>query len=152
MKTIIKASLFVVFILTLSSCALQPIVSQYDYQQYKDEKVDIAKLGNGKVLIYNGADGLHKVDNTARLNMWIDGKPMGQVRASEYAIMELAKGSYEFNLLHVDLFRFKSTHRVLVDEKTKVIRIEPTFSSNDLNVTNQLPSRFDKFRYVLKRK
>jgi len=148
MKTALRVFFVVLVALAFNFCALQPITSSYDYQENKTETVDLDQLGNGRILIYNGADILHKVDNTARLNLWIDEKPMGQVGASEYAIMELGSGTYDFKLLHVDMFKFKSSHRIEIDEKTKVIRIEPTITSNDLTITNQLPSKFNKFSYV----
>jgi hypothetical protein len=148
MKTFFKTLFAISMIFVLNSCALRPITSSYDYQKNKSERINIDNLGNGRILIYNGANGLHKIDNTASLNMWINEKPMGQVRASEYAIIELEIGTYEFKLLHVDMFNFKSYHKIEINEKTKVIRIEPTITSNDLTITNQLPTRFDKFRYV----
>lgn len=148
MKTFFKTLFAISLILALNSCALRPLASSYDYQINRTESINLDNLGNGRILIYNGADGLHKIDNTARLNMWINEKPMGQVRASEYAIIELEKGTYEFKLLHVDMFKFKSTHKIEINEKTKVIRIEPTITSNDLTITNQLPTKINKFRYV----
>ncbi len=148
MKTITKGLFIAIAVFALNSCALRPIASQYDYQKNKIANVELDNLGNGRILIYNGADGLHKIDNTARLNMWIDEKPMGQVRAREYAVIELEKGTYEFELLHVDMFKFKSTHRIEIDETTKIIRIEPTITSNKLTITNQLPSKISKFKYV----
>ena len=56
----------------ITSCALKPITSEYNFITTDLEKVE---LGNGKILIYNGANILHKIDNTARLNIWIDNKP-----------------------------------------------------------------------------
>tara|TARA_B110000977_G_scaffold82367_1_gene109990 strand:- start:214 stop:681 length:468 start_codon:yes stop_codon:yes gene_type:complete len=148
MKMYFKILLTVLIVFTLESCALRPIASQYDYQKNKIENVTLNKLGDGRILIYNGANGLHKIDNTARINMWIDDKPMGQIRAREYGIIELQEGEYEFYLVHIDLFKFKSTFKIEVNNKTKVIRIEPTAISNDMNITNKLPSKFEKYRYV----
>ena len=148
MKIFFKILFISSVILVLNSCALRPITSSYDYQKNKVESIDFDKLGNGRILIYNGANALHKIDNTARLNMWIDEKPMGQIRASEYAIIELEKGTYDFKLLHVDMFNFKTYHKIEVNEKTKIIKIKPTATSNELTITNMLPNNFDKFRYV----
>ncbi|MCY0978377.1 hypothetical protein PGH12_03155 [Chryseobacterium wangxinyae] len=52
--------------ITLNSCALRSVPS--DYSDVKIESVDLSTLGNGKILIYNGASILHSMDNTARLN------------------------------------------------------------------------------------
>lgn len=150
MKT--KTLLIIILsIFTYSSCALRSITSVFDYQENKIDEVEFDKLGKGKILIYNGAGWSHRMDNTARLNIWIDEEPMGQIRAREYAIIELENGMYDFKLLHIDLFKFKSLKRVEIDETVKVIRIEPTSFSNELTITNQLPVKFDKFKYVVNR-
>ncbi len=134
-----------------TSCALRPISSNYDYQQHKSESVNIDNLGNGKILIYNDADALHKLDNTARINLWINEQPMGQLRSNEYAILELKKGTYDIKMAHIDMAMFKNTKKVIIDDQTKVIRIKATAVSNELIITNELPSNLKKIKYVKKR-
>jgi len=114
-------------------------------------KVELDKLGDGTILIYNGADILHKLDNTARLNIWIDNIPLGQIRPSEFVIINLKDGKYQFKALHIDLVNMRSTHDVEIDKNTKIIKIKPTITSNKLTVTNELPKRFEKFKYAEKR-
>lgn len=145
----IKLGLFIV-LAALSSCALKPIPTEYNY--VKLETVDATTLGNGKVMIYNGAGIMHKMDNTARLNVWIDGKPIGQLRPKEYLILDLKNGKYKFNVVHIDMVKMKSEFQVDIDENTKVIKVDPTFSSNKLTITNELPKNFDKYIYSLKRR
>ncbi|WMI65452.1 hypothetical protein RBH94_15475 [Aestuariibaculum sp. YM273] len=115
------------------------------------EKVQLDNLGNGTILIYNGADILHKIDNTARLNIWIDDKALGQIRPSEYVIINLKTGKHQFKALHIDLVNMRSEHDVEIDDKTKVIKIKPNITSNRLTVTNELPEKFEKFKYAEKR-
>ncbi len=134
----------------LNSCALRSIPSEYS--DTKVETVDINTLGNGKVLIYNGSSILHSMDNTARLNIWIDKKPVGQIRTKEYMIIDLNKGNYEFTALHLDMVNMRSNHPVSVNDGTKVIRIEPTITSNKLTVTNALPQNFEKYINRVNRK
>lgn len=129
--------------LTLSSCALRSVPS--DYTSVKLEVIDNNTLGNGKVLIYNGAGVLHKVDNTARLNIGLDGKSLGQIRPREYVIVNLENGNHEFTALHIDMVNMRSKHTVEINEHTKVIKIEPTITSNKLTITNILPENFDKY-------
>ena len=138
-------------ILLFTSCALKPIISEYTLVKTDLEKVDIGKLGNGIILIYNGADILHKIDNTARLNIWIDNKALGQIRPREYVIINLKDGNYEFKALHIDILKMKSTHDVKIDVNTKVIKIKPNLTSNRLTVTNELPKKFEKYKYAKKR-
>ncbi|MCY0968434.1 hypothetical protein [Chryseobacterium wangxinyae] len=136
--------------ITLNSCALRSVPS--DYSDVKIESVDLSTLGNGKILIYNGASILHSMDNTARLNFWINKKPVGQIRTKEYVIIDLSNGIYEFNVLHLDMVNMRSNHSVSVNENTKVIRIEPTITSNKLTVTNVLPQNFEKYNNRANRK
>jgi hypothetical protein len=147
--TVIKIVLLVVLGCNLS-CALKAIPS--DYTATRLPTIDMGSLGNGTILIYNGADILHGMDNTARLNIWIGEKAMGQIRKKEYTILQLENGTYDFNVLHIDMFNMRSKHSVEIDENTKVIRIEPTVTSNKLTVTNELPTNFAKYTHVLDRK
>lgn len=129
--------------LTLSSCALRSVPS--DYTSVKLDSINNNTLGNGKVLIYNGAGVLHKVDNTARLNIGLDGKSLGQIRPREYVIVNLENGKHEFTALHIDMVNMRSKHPVEINEHTKVIKIEPTITSNKLTITNILPENFEKY-------
>ena len=123
-------------IVLLNSCALKPIKSEYNFSDSGLINYDLTKLGKGKVLIYNGANILHKLDNTARLNIWI--------------IIDLMYDKYQFKLLHIDLVNMRSNHEVEINEDTKVIMVKPTVTSNNLKVTNQLPSSFEKYKHVKK--
>ncbi len=138
-------------VLFTTSCALKPIISEYNFIKTDLEKVDLSKLGNGTVLIYNGADVFHKLDNTARLNIWINNKALGQIRGREYVIINLKKGNYQFKALHIDVVNMRSTHEVVIDETTKVIKIKPNLTSNKLWITNELPKKFEKYKYAEKR-
>lgn len=141
-KQTIKLGLFACT-LTLSSCALRSVPS--DYASVKLDVIDYKTLGNGKVLIYNGAGFLHQVDNTARLNIGLDGKSLGQIKPREYVIIDIGNGKHEFTALHIDMVNMRSKHPVEVNEYTKVIKIEPTITSNKLTVTNVLPEYFEKY-------
>ncbi|CAM2995721.1 hypothetical protein DRF59_11005 [Chryseobacterium flavum] len=145
LKTHIIKLCFLSSAVSLTSCALKSIPSEYS--TVKIDNVDTGNLGNGKILIYNGAGFLHAVDNTARLNIWINNKSLGQIRPKEYLVIDLPKGKYEFTALHIDMVNMRSKHQVEVDENTKVINIEPTITSNRLTVTNVLPKNFDKYVY-----
>lgn len=145
--TIFKILFFVIFIIfTVNSCALKPVNMDSSFTRLAIENVDLNDLGNGKVLFYNGSDILHNLDNTGRLNIWIDKKELGQIKPKEYLILSLQNGNYLFTLLHIDLVKMKKDFNVAITNETKVIRIEPTITSNKLTVTNELPKYFDKFK------
>lgn len=158
MMSIIKkaGNIKIVFILMImlfgTSCALKPIVSEYTFIKKNLEKVDLEKLGDGNVLIYNGANIFHKIDNTARLNIWINNRALGQIKPSEYVIINLKKGNYKIKLLHIDLVNIRSNHDVIIDNETKIIKVKPTFASNKLEIINELPKNFNKFKYAGKKK
>ncbi len=135
----------------LTSCALKPIASEYTFIKTNIKNFNLNDLGNGNILIYNGANFLHKIDNTARLNIWIDQKPLGQVRQDEYVIISLKKGKYLFKVLHIDVVNMRSEHEVEIDDKTKIIKIKPTLTSNKLELTNMFPENFYRFKYAEKR-
>lgn len=88
------------------------------------------------------------MDNTGRLNIWIENKALGQIRSGENVIINLKNGKYKFKAIHIDVINMKSSHDVDIDEKTKVIRIKPTITSNKLIITNELPKKFKKFKYA----
>ena len=136
------------FLLFIVSCALRPITAEYNVTKLEKDNIGLQELGNGKVLIYNGADILHKLDNTARLNIWIDNKALGQIRPKEYVVVDISNGNHEFKLLHIDIFKMRSKHNAKIDERTKIIRVEPTLTSNKLTITNVLPGNFEKFKYA----
>jgi hypothetical protein len=138
-------------LILLTSCALKPITSEYTFIKTNIENVKLNDLGNGNVLIYNGANILHKMDNTARLNIWLDQKPLGQIRPSEYVIINLKTGKHLFKVLHIDVVNMRSENEVEIDEKTKVIKIKPNITSNKLELKNKFPKNFEKFKYAEKR-
>jgi hypothetical protein len=147
----IKMIIASISLILLTSCALKPITSEYTFIKTNIENVKLNDLGNGNVLIYNGANILHKMDNTARLNIWLDQKPLGQIRPSEYVIINLKKGKHLFKVLHIDVVNMRSEHEVEIDEKTKVIKIKPNITSNKLELKNKFPKNFEKFKYAEKR-
>jgi hypothetical protein len=140
----------VISLLFFTSCGLKPIVSEYTFIKTDFEKIELEKLGNGNVLIYNGANVFHKIDNTARLNVWIDDKPLGQIKPNEYVIINMKDGRYTFKALHKDVVNMRSEHDVEIDKNTKVIKIKPNITSNKLEVINELPNNFEKFSYSKK--
>jgi hypothetical protein len=147
----IKMIIASISLILLTSCALKPITSEYTFIKTNIENVKLNDLGNGNVLIYNGANILHKMDNTARLNIWLDQKPLGQIRPSEYVIINLKTGKHLFKVLHIDVVNMRSEHEVEIDEKTKVIKIKPNITSNKLELKNKFPKNFEKFKYAEKR-
>lgn len=110
----------------LTACALKPIASEFSFRKIDLDKVALNNLGDGDVLVYNGANILHKADNTARLNIWIDNKPLGQIKPNEYVIINLIKGNHQFKALHIDVVNMKSNHQVQIDSEPKSLKLSQT--------------------------
>ena len=146
-----KKVLMLISFVLVTSCALKPIPSEYNVASQNQGQVTASSLGNGKVLLYNGANFLHTMDNTARINIWIDDKALGQLRPGEYVVVDLDNQQYNIELLHLDAVKMRSRHSLKVDEDTKVIMVKPTVTSNKLEVTNVLPQNFDKYTFMMNR-
>ena len=131
-----------------TSCALRPIPTEHTLVQMDKEQTTLNALGNGNILIYNDANILHTGDNTSQLNIKMDGKNLGQLRAKNYVIVNLSNGKHTFDLHHLDLVNMRSEHEVMVTDTVKVIRVKPTVTSNKLEVTNRLPENWKKYEYM----
>ncbi|MEP6262519.1 MAG: hypothetical protein ABJ092_13140 [Gillisia sp.] len=130
------------------SCAMKPIPSEHNLVMMNKEKITINELGKGTILIYNDANILHTADNTSQLNIQLDGKNLGQLRAKDFAIVKLENGEHVFNIRHLDLVNMRSEHKITVNDSLKVILVKPTITSNKLEIVNQLPANWDKYRYM----
>lgn len=91
---------------------------------------------------------MHKVDNKARSNVWLNGKSLGQIRPNEYIIVNLKDGDNHFKILHIDLVNMRSEHNIEVNNETKIIKINPTLGSYKLEVTNGFPKILKSFKYA----
>ncbi len=147
MKKIIIISLSLISIFFIS-CALRPIPNEHNLLRIEKNEISISELGNGNILIYNDANILHTGDNTARLNIVIDNKNLGQLRAKNYAIINLKNGKHNIKIRHIDFVNMRSEHEINVSDSVKVIRVKPTITSNLLEITNQLPNNWNKYDYM----
>lgn len=148
MKNHYKIVLSIFISCFLFSCAMKPIPSEHNLLMMDKEKVSYNELGNGTILIYNDANILHTADNTSQLNIQLDGKNLGQLRAKDFAIVKLSNGDHVFNLRHLDVVNMRSEHTITVTDSLKVIRVKPTITSNKLEIVDQLPDNWEKYRYM----
>ena len=79
-----RPTILFALMLISSSCALKPISSEHALLRMEKEDISSESLGKGKVLIYNDANILHTGDNTARLNIVLDDKNLGQLKAKDF--------------------------------------------------------------------
>ncbi|MFH6989049.1 hypothetical protein ACHRVW_15010 [Flavobacterium collinsii] len=57
---LIKGGILSLIALLVFSCRLKSVPSEYTFIENGLENVELSKLGNGKILIYNGAGFLYK--------------------------------------------------------------------------------------------
>lgn len=127
------------------------ITNKSEITAISDNHIKVDELGNGDILIYNGAKGLYKNKlNTGRLSIWINDKLLGHIDPEEYILVSLENGNHHIKLLHVDVFNIKSEHDISITDETKIVQIKPTAFSNKLQVTNNLPKKFDRFKNAKK--
>lgn len=148
MKTKLNPIFTVFMVVLFASCALKTIPSEHNLIRIEKKDISISDLGNGKILIYNDANILHTADNTSRLNIKLDDKNLGQLRAKDFAVVNLENGKHVFNIRHIDIVNMRSEHEINVTDSVKVIRVKPTVTSNKLEIVNQLPENWDKYRYM----
>ncbi len=142
-----KHYFIIAILLLLLSCGLKPIDSDYQFIDSEIETIKLDDLGNGKILIHNGSNVFHKIDETSSLNIWINDRAAGQLKASEYVIIRLNEGSNTVRLLHKDVVNMRSEHHITISDSTKIIMVKPTITSNKLEVTNEFPRNWHKFSY-----
>lgn len=82
------------------------------------------------------------IDRTGRLYIDVDKKPMGQLNIGQYVELELEKGKHQINLLHKDIFDFKSTHQIETDDKPTFLRVFAKITSNGIEVVPK-PAGFE---------
>lgn len=133
---------------SFTSCGLKPISTEHTLLHIKNENITLNELGNGTILIYNDANILHTSDNTSRLNIIIDDKNLGQLRAKNYAIVKLDLGIHYFRINHLDVVNMKSDHQVNLTESIKILKVKPTITSNKLEIVEELPQNWKKYTYM----
>ena len=143
-----RPTILFALMLISSSCALKPISSEHALLRMEKEDISSESLGNGRVLIYNDANILHTGDNTARLNIVLDDKNLGQLKAKDFVIVKLENGNHVFNIRHLDVVNMRSTHKVVITDTVQIIRVKPTITSNKLEITNEFPNNWDKYGFM----
>lgn len=145
-------SIYLVIVISiLTGCSpLKSIKSEYNLIRTSAGAISANEVGNGKILIFNGSGMNHIFDDTARLNVWINGTALGQLNAYEYAVLLLLPGKYNFRLQHKDMVNFESTHEVEITNETIIINVKPTITSNKVEIISNMPEQLRFYNNVLK--
>ncbi len=134
-------------ILIMSSCAIKSLVSEKKYVYLPNQEVNLDNLGNGRIMLYNGHYYCPVITcgTTTKVNVLVNDRPFGQINYGEYFIVDIGTGVKNFHLEHKEIFKMKSDHKIIIDEKTKVLKLEPTDFSHKLTITNELPEDLPNF-------
>jgi hypothetical protein len=142
--------LAVVIGLSLTSCkGVQTATS--DYAAYYENPSGVAEweLGNGKILFYNGGyyyPVAYSAKST-RANLKINGKSVPTTEYGEFFLLNLPYGEYEFEVELYDVFIFKKSYKIKVDEDTKLFRIQPIGFGKKVVKTTSLPTSFRSYSF-----
>lgn len=113
-------SIYLILIITaLTGCSpLKSIKSEYKLIRTSTGILSANEVGKEKILIFNGSGMNHKIDDSSRLNIWINDNAFGQINAKEYAVLLLLPRKYNFRLKHKYVANFESTHEVEITNET----------------------------------
>ena len=142
-----------IFAISLNSCGIKKVISEKEYLRLPLNEINLDKLGNGKILFYNGDYYCPVVECgwTTKINVHFNEIQLGTINYNEYFIVELKKGNYNVKLKHWDAVNMKSEHQISIDENTKIVKLQTTAVSNDIEIVNELPDEFRSYNYVEKK-
>lgn len=147
-----KKVLFLAVIMGLSLVSCKGVqTATSDYAAYYEKPSGVAEweLGKGKILFYNGGyyyPVAYSVKNT-RANLKINGKSVPTTEYGEFFLLNLPYGEYEFEVELYDVFLFKKTYKITIDEDTKLFRIQPISLGKKVVKTTSLPTSFYSYRF-----
>jgi hypothetical protein len=139
MKTKLIVSLILSVI--ISSCATLPTQENPDLPS--QEISAKAPLNTYRVLFFNDSGFLNRMDGADELRISVDDKYMGTTYQKEFLQLFLKKGTYKINLIHFDVFTFRSEYFINVDSDL-YIEASPTPLSNKLEIFKEIPNEFEK--------
>lgn len=131
-------SILVIFT-ALSGCVIPPVTPQVSHLG-PDLTVKAASPNEAKVLLFNNSSRLmFGVDNTGRMNVWLNGRGVASLDIGEYVQISVPYGRYTLELLHRDMFDFKTSHELNVAGDTAIVEIAASILSNEFRVHDVLP-------------
>lgn len=91
-----------------------------------------------KVLVFNSS---HPVlyALTGSMEVRLDGRGVATLAIGEYVQLPVSRGTHKIELVHWDLFPFKSSHSLEVGEQDVFVEVSASAISNELRVHPTLP-------------
>ncbi len=91
-----------------------------------------------RLIIFNDSNFLlYGIDGSGKINVYVNGKGVGQLPIGTYVIVELEIGTHEIELEHRDIKMFKSTHKVAIRNDQQFLKIYSTMTSNGADLVDR---------------
>lgn len=143
-----KYSFFFLIIVITACNHFKPVVSDYEFLNKQSKSLSLDDLGNGKIMFYSGQHNFLKSGDDVSMNVFLNGKPLGNLNYGEYFVVNLDYGDYQLNVLHRDVLNIKSEHILTIDKDTKVIEIMPQATKHKITNVNTFPENIESYRYA----
>ena len=100
--------------------------------------------GAHRLVIFNDSSRLlFGLDHSAKINVFLGGRGVGQVDIGQYIIVDVPAGANAIELVRKDLRSFRSTVNVDISGQTTFLRVHAKPASNGAEVIGK-PDDFDK--------
>jgi uncharacterized protein YcfL len=130
--------------LMLIGCASHSVVRN-EFNLKSPPKTIVTDSSYSKMIIFNSSSSfLYGPDGSGVIGIKIDSKAFTRLTIDEYLQFYVPKGKYTFELEHIDVLSFKSSHIIDAFEDSTLVEINATTTSNEAQIVPSLPSEFLK--------
>lgn len=90
-------------------------------------------------IFYNGSNAaLYGIDGSGRINLYLDGDSVGQLKINEYVILNLEPGLHRIKLVHKDLMEFTSYHEIDSKADNTFVKLYSKPISNGVDILDNV--------------
>jgi hypothetical protein len=146
-----KANWCVLLLLaTAAGCSLFPDIPVVHPEEPlpSQELSEQPPANHARVIFFNTSNRLlYGPDGTDRINVFVDGAPIGSIRIDNYLQVFLPLGRRRLTLEHRDIHDFRDDYRLLIDGRLLLVEVYCRPFSTRYKVVHTLPSDFqERFR------
>jgi hypothetical protein len=132
--------LITVVVSSFAGCLMAPIRPEITHLQGNLTEPSTTP-GEAKLVLFNNSNKLlFGLDNTGRINAWLNSKAVGGPNIGEYIQLQVPKGKHELTLVHLDVLEFRSQHQIDVQDDLLFIELRATPVSNEIRLHKILPA------------
>lgn len=130
----------------ITGCSVAPILREYPTLPQALDTTP-SREGLSRVTFFNDSNALmFGPDGSGVMNIFVDGKGVGQLRIREYTTIELPHGEHLVELSHKDVFMFRSEHRLSFSGQQVFVKVNATVLSNEAEIVSKPTDLSSKFR------